>query len=233
MISFTGPTQQEVSSRYDWLNDINQEDIFLKGDAYRAAKRVMDLLISVGSVPLIAPLLLVCALLIKIESPRDPVLFAQERTGKGGRRFKMYKFRTMVVNAEELKKQLVPVTDKGELVKPLKLDNDPRITRVGHWLRKTSLDELPQILNIIKGEMSWVGPRPTSFGLGSYTLWHTERLNVLPGLTGLWQLYGRGDTNFDSWLRWDIRYLEKRCLWLDIQILFRTVAVVLQQKGAH
>jgi len=233
MISLTTPPKQATSAHCDWLNEINPKEALFKGRAYLAVKRVVDLLISVGCMPLAAPLLLCCALLIKIESPQDPILFIQERTGKGGRRFKMYKFRTMVVNAEELKKQLAQINEKGELAQPLKLDHDPRVTRIGRWLRKTSLDELPQILNIVKGEMSWVGPRPTSFGLRSYMLWHTERLNALPGLTGLWQLYGRGDANFDSWLRWDIRYLEKRCLWLDLQILIRTVKAVLEQRGAH
>ena len=144
----------------------------------------------------------------------------------------MYKFRTMVPNAEELKQQLADVNEDGELARPIKLENDPRVTRIGRILRKTSLDELPQVLNILKGEMSWVGPRPTSFGLKSYLLWHAERLDSLPGLTGLWQLYGRGDTDFDNWLRWDIRYLEKQCLWLDAQIMLRTVIAVASRQGA-
>lgn len=238
MLSFTNnqPAPQKKSRKpapYQWLDQIKPEKRILRGGAYHFAKRVMDLTILTLGSPAILALLGVCALLIKLESPRDPVLFLQERVGKGGKRFKMFKFRTMVVNAEELKKKLVPTNEDGELKGPLKLENDPRITKAGKLLRKTSLDELPQVLNIMRGEMSWVGPRPTSFGLKSYLLWHTERLDVLPGITGLWQLYGRGDVDFDNWLRWDIRYLEKRCLWLDLQIVFRTVTAVMKQKGAR
>ncbi len=227
------PKKPRPAPAYQWLDQFKPEKRLLRGQWYHFAKRIMDITITVGSLPVLAPVLGLCALLIKIESPRDPILFLQERVGKGGKRFKMFKFRTMVANAEELKKKLVPTNEDGELKGPLKLENDPRITKVGKILRKTSLDELPQVVNILRGEMSWVGPRPTSFGLKSYLLWHTERLDVLPGLTGLWQLYGRGDVDFDNWLRWDIRYLEKRCLWLDIQIMFRTATAVLKQKGAR
>ncbi len=215
-----------------WLDAIKPERRILRGRGYHIVKRVMDLAILAVGLPVILPLFAVCALLIKIKSPRDPVFFIQERTGKGGRRFRMYKFRTMVVSAEKLVNQLAPTNEDGELARPLKMDNDPRITPVGKFLRKTSLDEIPQAVNILKGEMSWVGPRPTSFGPKSYLLWHTERLDVLPGLTGLWQLYGRGGVDFDDWLRWDIRYLEKRCVWLDIQIILRTFGVILKQRGA-
>jgi lipopolysaccharide/colanic/teichoic acid biosynthesis glycosyltransferase len=137
----------------------------------------------------------------------------------------------MVPNAEDLKRQL---THLNELQWPdFKITNDPRITRIGRFLRKTSLDELPQLFNVLKGEMSLVGPRPTSFSATTYSLWHTERLDVKPGLTGLWQITGRGTIEFDERLRFDIAYIERRCLWLDIQILFRTVTAVLEQRGAH
>jgi lipopolysaccharide/colanic/teichoic acid biosynthesis glycosyltransferase len=175
-------------------------------------------------------LIAVIFILIKLESPRDPVIFVQPRTGMGGRRFNMYKFRTMVVNAEELKEKYAYL---NELKWPdFKITNDPRITRIGRFLRKSSLDELPQMFNILKGEMSLVGPRPTSFSPKMYELWHTERLDVLPGLTGLWQIVGRGEFQFDERLRLDIAYIQRRCMWLDIQILFRTVSAVFQQKGA-
>jgi lipopolysaccharide/colanic/teichoic acid biosynthesis glycosyltransferase len=191
----------------------------------------MDLLLVILAAPLALPLLGLCALMIKLESPRDPVLFAQVRTGKGGRLFRMYKFRTMVVNAEELKKELAHL---NELQWPdFKITNDPRITRVGGFLRKTSLDEAPQLLNVLRGEMSLVGPRPTSFSAQTYKLWHTERLDVQPGITGLWQIIGRGTSEFNDRLRLDIAYIERRCLWLDVQILFRTVTAVLEQRGAY
>ncbi|MBC8331489.1 MAG: sugar transferase [Anaerolineae bacterium] len=173
----------------------------------------------------------VCALLIKLDDPKAYVLFTQARTGLGGRRFEMYKFRSMVTNAEELKKELAHL---NELQWPdFKITNDPRITKIGAFLRKTSLDELPQIINVLVGEMSLVGPRPTSFSAETYALWHTERLDVLPGVTGLWQLLGRGKSEFDERLRMDITYIERRCLRLDIQIFVRTLFSVLQQEGAY
>ena len=153
------------------------------------------------------------------------------RTGKGGRRFRMLKFRTMVPNAEVLKKELAHL---NELQWPdFKITNDPRITRVGRILRKTSLDELPQLINVIRGEMSLVGPRPTSFAADTYDLWHTERLDVKPGLTGLWQIIGRGEMEFDERVRLDIEYIQRRCLRLDMQILAMTVLAVVQQRGRH
>ena len=143
----------------------------------------------------------------------------------------MYKFRTMVVNADELKDNL---THLNELQWPdFKINNDPRITRFGIFLRRTSLDELPQLYNALKGEMSLVGPRPTSFSAETYKLWQTERLDVTPGITGVWQLYGRSNTEFDERLKMDIAYIERRSLSLDLQILFRTMAAVLQQRGAR
>jgi lipopolysaccharide/colanic/teichoic acid biosynthesis glycosyltransferase len=203
----------------------------LTGRAYRVAKRIMDLVLVVLALPVLLPLLGLCILVLKLESPRDPALFMQVRTGKGGRPFWMYKFRTMVVNAEEMKKTLAHL---NELEWPdFKITDDPRITRVGHVLRQTSLDELPQVFNILRGEMSLVGPRPTSFSARTYDLWHTERLEVVPGMTGLWQIVGRASTEFDDRLRLDIAYIEQRGLWLDLQILARTVSVVLEQRGAH
>lgn len=225
--------KNQVLSHYNWLNRIDRKRHWLRGRAYHLAKRVIDLAFVFLVLPLLFIVFAFCALLIKLESPTGPIFFVQMRTGKGGRRFRMYKFRTMVVNAEEIKKQFVPVTENGELTGPLKLEHDPRVTRVGRILRKTSLDELPQVINILKGEMSWVGPRPTSFGPQTYSLWHTERLDVTPGITGLWQLYGRGDVNFDNWLYWDTLYIEKQCIWLDLQIMLRTVLAVVDRRGAR
>jgi lipopolysaccharide/colanic/teichoic acid biosynthesis glycosyltransferase len=171
-----------------------------------------------------------CALAIWIDDP-GPVIFTQPRTGKGGKRFWMYKFRTMVTNAQELKQKYRHL---NELTWPdFKISNDPRVTRVGRWLRRTSLDELPQIFNVLKGEMSLVGPRPTSFDVTTYALWQTERLEVLPGITGLWQISGRGDLDFDQRLRLDLEYIEQRNFWYDLQILFRTAAAVFTQRGAY
>jgi len=143
----------------------------------------------------------------------------------------MFKLRTMVRNAEALKAQLLHL---NSLTYPdFKIANDPRITTVGRWLRRTSLDELPQILNIIRGDMTMVGPRPTSFSAATYNLWHTARLKATPGITGLWQISGRSELNFDDRLRLDIAYLRNQSLWLDLRILFRTFGAVFNGKGAN
>ncbi|GAP22656.1 sugar transferase [Leptolinea tardivitalis] len=214
-----------------WLDKFPPEKRMFKGKTYLVLKRIMDLSIIFLSAPFWIPVLALVALAIKIDSPGAPVLFIQERTGKGGRRIKMYKFRTMVPNAEELK---IKYADRNELQWPdFKITNDPRITRVGKFLRKTSLDETPQLFNIIKGEMSLVGPRPTSFSAKTYRLWQTERLDVTPGLTGLWQIFGRAAYEFDDRLRLDIAYIDRRSIWMDINILFETVWAVFSQRGAH
>ena len=221
-----------TSYNVDWIRQFDPQKRVLRGSSYRLAKRIMDVGIVLLSSPFWLPLILFTALGVLI-TMSTPIFFVQLRTGKGGRRFQMYKFRTMVKNAEELKKELASVNEKGELAGPLKLKNDPRITPFGRLLRKTSLDELPQILNVLVGDMSLVGPRPTSWSPESYKLWHTERLDVLPGITGLWQVFGRGSEDFDDWLRWDIRYMERRSIWLDIMILVKTVTGVFKQRGAR
>jgi len=207
-----------MSSHIEWLRSFDPNKRILTGRSYRAAKRAMDLSIVLLSAPFWLPILGAVALAIKLSAWNAPVFFVQLRTGKGGRRFRMFKFRSMVPDAEKLKSQLAAVNASGELAGPLKLEHDPRITRLGRILRKTSLDELPQLINIISGDMSLVGPRPTSWSPESYKLWHTERLDVLPGITGLWQVFGRGSQDFDDWLRWDIQYIEKRSLWFDVFI---------------
>ncbi|HRQ40133.1 MAG TPA: sugar transferase [Chloroflexota bacterium] len=214
-----------------WWQQCRPEKRLLRGKSYLKAKRIMDLALIFSTLVFVLPLLLFCALLIKIESPGGPVLFKQKRTGMGGYPFYMFKFRTMTPNAEEMKKDLAHL---NELRWPdFKITNDPRITRMGRILRKTSLDEMPQLLNVLRGEMSLVGPRPTSFLPETYELWQTERLDVLPGITGLWQILGRGSMEFDERVRLDVAYIERRCLWLDIQILLRTFTVVLGQRGAY
>lgn len=199
-------------------------------ERYRIGKRIMDLVVCGLALPFLLPVIGILAAMVYIDDP-GPVFFKQNRTGKGGRRFKMYKLRTMATNAEELKAKYAHL---NELTWPdFKITDDPRVTRVGRFLRKTSLDEIPQVINILKGEMSIVGPRPTSFAASTYKLWQTERLEVLPGLTGLWQIGGRSDLDFDDRLKLDIQYIENQSLWLDIQILVRTVTVIFTQKGAY
>jgi len=222
-----------MSVDYGWIKNFNPKKRLFVGSSYHAVKRAMDLSLVILAMPVWLPLACLIAIAIKVLSPGGDILFVQLRTGKGGRRFRMYKFRSMVPNAEEIKSSLAEVNAKGELTGPLKLENDPRITSIGRILRKTSLDELPQLINVLRGEMSLVGPRPTSWSSEAYKLWHTERLDVLPGVTGLWQVFGRGEEDFDEWLRWDIRYLERRSIWLDIVIILKTITSVFKQKGAR
>ena len=195
---------------------------------YLLAKRLFDVAVCVLTLPVFLLLFLICALAIRLDSP-GPILIAQERTGRDGRRFRMRKFRTMVRNAEELKAELAHLN----ILPPpdFKIPDDPRITRVGRFLRQSSLDELPQLLNVIRGDMTLVGPRPTSFDPSTYSLWHTYRLDVAPGITGLWQINGRNETTFDERLRIDIEYIERRSFRLDLEILLKTVPAVLRRSG--
>jgi lipopolysaccharide/colanic/teichoic acid biosynthesis glycosyltransferase len=197
---------------------------------YQRTKRALDVALCLLALPVVLLVLAVCVIAIKLDSP-GPALFVQERTGRGGRRFRMLKLRTMHPEAEKLKAKYAHL---NELRFPdFKIANDPRITRVGRFLRKTSLDELPQLLNVLRGDMSLVGPRPTSFSAETYRLWHTARLEVQPGLTGLWQISGRNELDFDDRLRLDIAYIRNRSLKLDVEILLRTVSAVVSGRGAN
>jgi lipopolysaccharide/colanic/teichoic acid biosynthesis glycosyltransferase len=198
--------------------------------SYEWCKRAIDIVVSLTLLPFAFPIIALCMIWVRLDSD-GPALMRQSRTGKGGRRFAMLKLRTMVKNAHELREKYAHLNECS--YPDFKITNDPRMTRCGRILRKLSLDELPQLINVLKGEMTLVGPRPTSFGPESYRLWHTARLDVKPGLTGLWQVSGRADVDFDDRLRLDIAYIRNRSLWLDIRILFRTIGAVLSRKGAH
>ncbi|GAB4340018.1 MAG: hypothetical protein Kow0037_25580 [Calditrichia bacterium] len=203
----------------------------LRGQRYLKIKRVLDLLLGTCLLIGILPIILLCAIVIRIDSA-GPVFFAQYRTGRGGKRFKMYKLRTMVKDAEIRKKEVMHLNRHKSSI-DFKAENDPRITRVGRILRKTSLDELPQIFNVLKGDMSLIGPRPTSFPSATYHLWQTARLDILPGITGLWQVSGRSEIDFDDRSRLDIYYAQNFSLFLDIKILFKTFGAVLRAEGAE
>ena len=198
---------------------------------YMALKRVMD--VAGGIVGSIIALILVIFVgtAIKLDSP-GPMFFAQERIGKNGRKFKMYKFRSMYRDAEERKKALMAQNEMNGLM--FKMKDDPRITRVGKFIRKTSLDEFPQFFNVLKGDMSLVGTRPPTVGeFEEYSNYHKRRLSMKPGITGMWQVSGRSDiTDFEEVVRMDCSYIDNWSLWLDIKILFKTVAVVLKHEGA-
>ena len=193
-------------------------------------KRGIDLIIAWSAVVFAMPFWLLIAVIIKLDS-KGPVLFCQERCGLNGRRFTMYKFRSMVVDAELRKQQVLCL---NELSGPVfKIKNDPRITRTGKWLRKTSFDEVPQLLNVIKGDMSIVGPRPAiPAEVDKYERWQRRRLSMKPGLTSLWVVRGRNSIPFEQWMQFDLEYIDKWSLALDWKILLQTIPVVLTGRGA-
>jgi exopolysaccharide biosynthesis polyprenyl glycosylphosphotransferase len=197
----------------------------------RLCKRAFDVVVAGGVLLLASPLLLLAAMAIKLTS-RGPIFFSQVRVGREGRDFRIYKLRTMVVGAEQLLPELM---DQNEADGPLfKMTNDPRVTRVGRILRKTSIDELPQLWNVLRGDMSIVGPRPALPSEAEHwTPELHERLQVLPGITGMWQVSGRSDTDFEQYQRLDLYYVDNWSLWRDMSIVGRTFGVVLFGKGAH
>lgn len=196
-------------------------------------KRVVDVTLAVLLLIVLTPLCALIALLIKLDSP-GPVIFRQLRTGRGGRPFWMYKFRTMVEDADAIKPQLQHLNGSGD-PRLFKIANDPRVTRVGRFLRRTSLDELPQLVNVLRGEMSLIGPRPFfPEDMVHYDGHHLERLAVLPGISGLWQVKGRSNiVDFEEVVRLDREYIEGWSLWLDFKILLLTVPAVLRRRGAY
>jgi exopolysaccharide biosynthesis polyprenyl glycosylphosphotransferase len=193
-------------------------------------KRALDIVLSIAALAFLSPILLLIALAVRMDS-QGPILYRARRIGRKGRTFDCLKFRTMVLNADELKAKLQHMNERDGIL--FKMANDPRVTRVGRFLRKYSLDEIPQFLNVIKGEMSLVGPRPPMASeVERYDLAHLRRLDVLPGITGLWQVEARQDPSFDSYISLDTAYVENWTFWLDLKILVRTVSVVLGGTGA-
>jgi lipopolysaccharide/colanic/teichoic acid biosynthesis glycosyltransferase len=194
-------------------------------------KRTMDILGALISIPLCAPLMAVTAILIKLDSP-GPVLFIQERVRENDKTFRIYKFRTMVVNAEELLDQLIDLEALDEPA--FKLRDDPRVTHVGRFLRRWSIDELPQLLNVLKGEMSLVGPRPEEARIVRYySRWHRRRLVAKPGLTGPVQISGRADLSMEKRVRLEVDYIRHWSLRRDVEILLRTVPAVIRGNGSY
>jgi exopolysaccharide biosynthesis polyprenyl glycosylphosphotransferase len=195
------------------------------------AKRGFELICSAVALIALAPLLGLVALVIKLDS-RGPVLFAQIRVGRHGRPFRVLKFRTMVSNAEDL---IIDLRARNEVDGPLfKLHDDPRITRVGRAIRRFSIDEIPQLWNVVRGEMSLVGPRPALFSeMDQWTVELRSRLRVRPGLTGMWQVSGRSNLDFSEYVRLDLYYVDNWSLWRDLAIIARTVPVVLGKRGAY
>ncbi|HMH02354.1 MAG TPA: exopolysaccharide biosynthesis polyprenyl glycosylphosphotransferase, partial [Terriglobales bacterium] len=194
-------------------------------------KRVVDVIVAAISLVVLSPLFLILAFLVKLSS-KGPVFFRQTRCGLGGRYFVLLKFRSMVLNADEL---LSDLSELNEAEAPLfKMRNDPRCTKVGRWMRTFSLDELPQLWNILRGDMSLVGPRPPlPQEVEQYLPWQRRRLRMRPGLTCLWALEGRSQLRFERWTRLDLLYIDNWSIWLDLKILLKTIPTVLSGRGAH
>lgn len=203
----------------------------MKKIVYSIFKRTMDIVGSTIGIILLSPVFLIVAILIKLDS-KGKVLFSQRRVGLNGKEFEIYKFRSMVEDAEELKKLL---KDKNEMSGPMfKIKEDPRITKVGKFIRKTSIDELPQLLNVLKGEMSLVGPRPSlPSEVKNFEPWMLKRLEVKPGLTCYWQVSGRNNISFNEWMELDIKYVNEGNILLDIRLIFKTIFLLFGDNNAY
>ena len=196
---------------------------------YHVIKRAIDLVLAGAALVVLALPMLVIAVMIKAMDPSSPAVFRQTRWGLGGRRFQLLKFRTMVRDAELLKEHL---RARSAVSWPdFRVRDDPRVTRIGRVLRKTSLDELPQLINVLRGEMSLVGPRPTSFDLETYELWQTGRLAFRPGITGPWQVNGRDSMSFEERCRLEIRFFRRPSIAAELRLLLATVRVVVRRTG--
>lgn len=213
---------EKKRNKYIYVND-------KKG--YLFFKRVIDILGSIVGLILFLPISVLISIAIKIEDPKGKILFCQERVGINNKTFKMYKFRSMVSNAEELLKD---ISELNEMDGPVfKIKEDPRITKVGKFIRKTSLDEIPQFFNILKGDMTLVGPRPPlECEVDNYGDYEMQRLTVKPGLTCYWQIGGRNSIDFKKWVELDLKYIEERNIFVDIKIIFKTFFVLFGDENA-
>ncbi|MGG0457390.1 MULTISPECIES: sugar transferase [Bacillus cereus group] len=198
---------------------------------YLFMKRLMDIVGALCGLILLLPIFLIVALLIKLEDPKGPIFFKQNRVGKNEKEFGMYKFRSMVTGAEEKLKELLQHNEVSGAM--FKMKDDPRVTKIGKFIRKTSIDELPQLLNVLKGEMSLVGPRPPlPREVKEYTYYDKQRLLVTPGCTGLWQVTERNSVGFKEMVELDLTYIQHRSLWFDVKLMFKTVLVLFGSKDA-
>lgn len=234
--SWISPTRESISPElldYAAVATLPRDDDWPgRRSLYLAAKRGVDLLVSIAALIALAPVLMLTAVLIKLRDG-GPIFFIQKRVGKDGRLFDFYKFRSMVVGAERLHADLLAQNDHADSV-TFKMKRDPRVTWIGRIIRKTSIDEMPQFLNVLKGDMTLVGPRPAlPIEVERYSAADRRRLAVTPGLTCFWQVCGRGDLPFEQQVELDVLYIERQSLLLDLQLLARTVPAVLTGRGAY
>jgi exopolysaccharide biosynthesis polyprenyl glycosylphosphotransferase len=213
---------------------VRQEELAAVKDdrLYEASKRLIDIIGALAGIILLLPLFIIVAFLIKKEDSKGPVFFKQIRVGKDGKEFYMYKFRSMVSNAEERLADLLQFNEiEGAM---FKMKEDPRVTKIGKFIRKTSIDELPQLWNVLKGDMSLVGPRPPlPREVAEYNTYHKQRLLVTPGCTGLWQVSGRNHMSFEEMVDLDIQYISERSVFFDIKIILRTIKVLFGTDNAY
>ncbi|HTG71214.1 MAG TPA: sugar transferase [Candidatus Udaeobacter sp.] len=210
---------------------LNNSTNFYENSLHSVLKRTLDITGSLIGLILLSPLFVIIAILIKLEDPKGSVLFYQTRIGKNEKPFRMYKFRSMVSNAEEKLKDLLAQNEiEGAM---FKMKNDPRITKIGKFIRKTSIDELPQLINVLRGDMALVGPRPPlTREVAEYTTYDKLRLTVKPGCTGLWQVSGRNELSFKEMVELDLKYIQNRSIGADLKIIFKTFRVLLGAKDA-
>lgn len=202
------------------------------GKGYLLAKRCMDIIGSLCGLIVLSPVFFIVALCIKLEEPKGSIFFKQIRVGKNGKEFYMYKFRTMVIDAEEKLEGLLKHNEVSGAM--FKMKNDPRVTKIGKIMRKASLDELPQLWNVLKGDMSLVGPRPPlPREVEEYTAYDMQRLLVVPGCAGLWQVSGRNNVGFDKMVELDLKYIQERNLYVDIKIILKTIKVIFFPNDAY
>ncbi|MNW31199.1 UDP-N-acetylgalactosamine-undecaprenyl-phosphate N-acetylgalactosaminephosphotransferase [compost metagenome] len=200
--------------------------------SYLVTKRILDVLLSGIGLIVLLPLFVLVGILIKLEDPKGSVFFKQTRVGKSEKLFSMYKFRSMVSNAEELKKDLMAMNEVSGAM--FKIKDDPRITRIGRFLRKTSIDEIPQLWNVLRGDMSLVGPRPPlPSEVEEYSDYDKQRLIVTPGCTGYWQVSARNSVGFEEMVQMDLKYIHVRNTWLDLKIIFKTGVIMLFSRDAY
>ena len=222
---------ETITQEKEQLVVLDRKEQLRRKRRYWILRRAQDLLFSALALTVLSPLMLVLALAIWLDDPHGSPVFSQIRCGRDGKLFKMYKFRSMYVDAEE---RLGEILQENEMDGPaFKMKDDPRITRLGHVIRKTSLDELPQLINILRGDMSIVGPRPAlPREVELYTEEQKQRMYVTPGLTCYWQIQPRrNDISFDDWMALDLKYIQERSFWVDWKIIFKTVLVVIRKEG--
>ncbi|EGA90017.1 priming glycosyltransferase [Planococcus donghaensis MPA1U2] len=231
-MSVSAPEKEKMNIKTRYSELVFESVKTNTSNGYLYTKRFLDIIGSLVGLIMLIPVFLIISLLIKMEDPKGPVFFKQKRVGKHGRTFDMYKFRSMVSNAEDLKAALQQQNEASGPV--FKIKSDPRITKIGKFIRKTSIDELPQLVNVLSGDMTIVGPRPAlPDEVAQYTNYEKQRISVTPGLTCFWQVNGRSNISFKEWVEMDLEYIRKRSTALDIKLICKTILVLFGSKDAY